>query len=142
MAKEVKKGDWVRWKHNKVFIHANIGKRERCFRFYVFVFEWGALDSNTISSVICWSCQWLFGENCGNLFHYFAFPSILLSLLHIHEKCQRALTRKFINKSSREFIIVWYMCFYCEIFTASLSVFASVLAQSVLSLSWNSLSEF
>lgn len=42
--------------------------------FYV-VLEWGALDSNTISSVICWSCQQLFGENCGNLFHYLAFPS-------------------------------------------------------------------
>lgn len=44
-------------KHNKIFIHANTRKGAfSVLNFYV-VFEWGALDSNTISSVICCSCQ-------------------------------------------------------------------------------------
>lgn len=46
---------------------------------------WGGVgaaapDSNTISSVICCSCQWLFGGNCGNLFHYFSLSIVPLPL--------------------------------------------------------------
>ena len=112
-----KKGE----KHNKIFIHANIPVKvfESIINFYVvFSCDGGkqALDSNTISSVICWSCQWLFGENCSNLFHYFfSLPSPSSSLhlrssLYIKHAVKLARTRisEFINK--RKFIIVSYMC--------------------------------
>lgn len=107
-----------------------------------------ALDSNTISSVICCSCQWLFGGNCGNLFHYFSLSIVplplrlltLTSLLHTkpaRESSAAICIRKFINKSAR-----WIYHCMIHVLCAAAWWIRSARSRNSLSLSWMPLFEF
>lgn len=140
----------ARWKHNKIFIHPNIRERKGASDFYVFVFEWGALDSNTISSV--WAGVWFVELSMAvwrKLWQFvslFCLSSFSLLIFFTYTKHAEELVLENLSAKAlvNEFIIVWYMCCCCEIFTAcSLNMFTfSVHARSVLSLSWNALLEF